>query len=64
MLRLTQYFSIIFTVNVHLDITNISYLPTDAQENCVKRNIKIYIKTAPTSFGVITIIREQTIRAC
>jgi hypothetical protein len=24
------------------------YLPTDAQENCFKKNIKIYIKTAPT----------------
>jgi len=23
-------------------------LPTDAQENCFKRSIKIYIKTAPT----------------
>jgi len=26
-----------------------------------KRSIKIYIKTAPTCFGVITIIRERTI---
>jgi len=40
------------------------YLPTDAQENCFKRNIKIYIKTAPTCFGLITIIRERTIWAC
>jgi len=38
--------------------------PTDAQENCFKRSIKIYIKTAPTCFGVITIIREHTIWAC
>jgi len=36
-------------------------LPTDAQENCFKRSIKIYIKTAPTCFGIITIIRERTI---
>jgi hypothetical protein len=43
---------------------NIFYLPTDAQEKCFKRNIKIYIKTAPTWFGLITIIRERTIRAC
>ena len=35
--------------------------PTAAQENCFKSNIKIYIKTAPTCFGVITIIRERTI---
>jgi hypothetical protein len=33
-------------------------LPTDAQENCFKRSIKIYIKTAPTCFGIITIIRS------
>jgi len=26
-----------------------------------KRSIKIYIKRAPTCFGVITIIRERTI---
>jgi hypothetical protein len=37
------------------------YLPTDAQEKCFKKNIKIYIKTAPTCFGLITIIRERTI---
>jgi hypothetical protein len=39
--------------------------PTDAQLNCLKNNFKIYIKidmkTAPTCFGVITIIRERTI---
>jgi len=38
-------------------------LLTDAQENCFK-SIKIYIKTAPTYFSVITIIREHTVRAC
>jgi len=37
------------------------YLPTDAQEFGFKRNIKIYIKNAPTCFGLITIIRERTI---
>ena len=30
------------------------YSPTDAQVNCLKNNIKIYIKTAPTYFGAIT----------
>jgi hypothetical protein len=30
------------------------YLPTDALENCFKKNIKIYIKTAPTCFGAVT----------
>jgi len=41
------------------------YLPTDAQLIFLKNNFKIYIKidsrTAPTYFGVITIIREGTI---
>jgi len=40
------------------------YLPTDAKENCFKKNIKIYIKTAPTRFGAIAIIMERIIRAC
>jgi hypothetical protein len=39
-------------------------LPTGAQENCFKKNIKIYIKTAPTRFDAITIIRERLFRAC
>jgi hypothetical protein len=43
---------------VHLDIIKV-FTPTDAQ--VFKRSIKIYIKTAPTRFGVITIIRERTI---
>jgi len=30
----------------------------------LKEHIKIYIKTAPTCFGLITIIREHIIRAC
>jgi hypothetical protein len=49
---------------VHLDIIKVFYLPTDAQENCFKKNIKIYIKTAATCFGAITIIRERIIGAC
>jgi len=48
---------------VHLDIIQV-LLPNDAQENCFNTSIKIYIKTAPTCFGVITIIRECTIWAC
>ena len=47
-----------------LPVIRVFYLPTDAQENFFKNNIKIYIKTAPTRFGLITIIRERTIRAC
>jgi hypothetical protein len=44
---------------VHLDIIRVFYLPTDAQASGFKKNIKIYIKTAPASFGLITIIREH-----
>jgi hypothetical protein len=44
------------------------YSPTDAQANCLKNNFKIYIKidikTAPTCFCAIAIIRERIIRAC
>ena len=49
---------------VYLDIIRVFYLPTDAQVNYFKRNIKIYIKTAPTCFGLITVIRKSIIRAC
>ena len=38
-------------------------LPTDAQKFCFKRNMKIYIKNAPTCFDLITIIRERAIWA-
>jgi len=48
---------------VHLDIIR-GLLPAVSQENCLKKSIKIYIKTAATCFGVITIIRECTIWAC
>jgi hypothetical protein len=49
---------------MHPDIIRAFYSPTDAQENCFKKNIKIYVKTAPTCFGLIAIIRERIIRAC
>jgi hypothetical protein len=45
-------------------IIKVFYLPTDAQQNCFKKSIKIYIKTAPTYFGAITIIRERINGAC
>jgi hypothetical protein len=41
-------------------VIRVFYLPTDAQEGCFK-DIKIYIKTVPTCFGLITIIRERVI---
>ena len=37
-----------------LFMIKVFYLPTDAQENCFKKNIKIYIKAAPTCFGAVT----------
>jgi hypothetical protein len=49
---------------MYLDNIKVFYLPTDAQENFVKKNIKIYIKIAATYFGLITIIRERISRAC
>jgi hypothetical protein len=48
---------------VPLDVIKV-LLPTDAQKNCFKSGTKIYIKTAPTRFDVITIIMERTARAC
>ena len=33
----------------HIDIIKV-LLPTDAQENCFKRSIKIYINPYPTAF--------------
>jgi hypothetical protein len=37
-----------------VDIISVFYSPTDAPVNCLKNNIKIYIKTAPTCFGTVT----------
>jgi hypothetical protein len=47
------------TLLLHLDIIKFFfYSPTDAQVNCLRNNLKIYIKiyfkTAPTCFGVVT----------
>jgi hypothetical protein len=50
-----------YSRTLHLYIIKVCYLSTDVQEFCFKRNIKIYIKNAPTCFGLITIIRERTI---
>jgi hypothetical protein len=33
---------------------NFIYSPTNALVSCLKKNIKIFIKTAPTSFGAVT----------
>ena len=39
---------------MHLDVIKVFNLPTDEQESYFKKNIKIYIKTAPTCFGSVT----------
>jgi hypothetical protein len=37
------------------EYVKVIYSPTDAQGNCLKNSIKIYIKIAPTYFGVVTL---------
>jgi hypothetical protein len=34
-------------------LSKVYYSPTNAQVNCLKNNIKIYIKIAPTCFGAV-----------
>jgi hypothetical protein len=46
---------------MHLDIIKVLH---QLMHKFFKRSIKIYIKTAPTCFGVITILTERTIWAC
>jgi len=53
---MTFFFTVVPCI---LILSEVLYLPTDAQGNGFKKNIKIYIKTAPTCFGSITIIRER-----
>ena len=45
-----------FNCNPHMihNIFKVFYSPTDAQVNCLKNNIKIYIKTALTYFDAVT----------
>jgi hypothetical protein len=68
--KMTQFviyeaYHLFFPHTVHLDIIKVFYSPTDAQVSCLKNNFKIYfkidIKTAPTYFVAITIIREHII---
>ena len=41
-------------IKISCAFITVSYSPTDAQVNCRKYNIKIYIKTTPTCFGANT----------
>jgi hypothetical protein len=36
------------------DYQRFIYSPTETQVSCIKNNINIYIKTAPTCFGAVT----------
>jgi len=40
------------------------YSPTDALVSCLKKNIEIYIKTAPTYFGVTVTPSSGTALIC
>jgi len=44
----------LFIKQKHVDYVKVFYSPTGAQVNCLKNNIKIYIKTTPTCFGAVT----------
>jgi len=46
------------------DVKSFIYSPTDALVSCLKNNIKIYIKTAPTCFGVSYIIITECTNSC
>ena len=52
-------YSIFFTVSPRILI--LSKFLQQLIHTVLKRSIKIYIKTAPTCFGVITITSERTI---
>ena len=41
-----------FTLKFSVNYQSFIYSPTDAPVSCLKINTKIYIKTAPTCFGV------------
>ena len=41
---------------LYIKLSDVFYLPTDAQENCFKRSIKIHLKTAATCFGVVYVL--------
>ena len=43
-----------YICTAHLDIIKVYYSPMNAQVNCLKNNIKIYIKITPTCFGAVT----------
>jgi hypothetical protein len=66
--KMQAYIVLLYSSHPPTYFQSFCYSPTDAQVNYLKNNFKIYIKidikTAPTSVGAITIIRERIIRAC
>jgi len=55
-----SFFFFFHSRTMDLDIIKVFYLPSDAQEKCFKKNIKIYLKTALLCFNAIA-IRELLI---
>jgi len=39
---------------MHFDVIKVIYSPTNSQANCLKNNIKIYVKIVPACFGAVT----------
>jgi len=53
--RCVTRFKLRIAINVYIkSYQSFIYSPTDALVSCLKNNIKIYIKTAPTCFGAVT----------
>jgi hypothetical protein len=48
-----MYFNLNVSYKTDRNNQSFIYSPTDALVSCLKNNIKIYIKTAPTSFGAV-----------
>jgi len=60
-------FFFFYSCTMHLDAIKFFIYPTDARLDCSKRMSKftlIYIKNAPTCFGLTTIIRELPFLLC
>jgi len=53
--------TVLFDAQTEIVVIKVFYLPTDVKRIALKKNIKIYIKTAPTCFGAIIIIRERIV---
>ena len=55
--------SLLFCHTTYILLHQSFYSPTDAQENCLKNNIKIYIKTAYFALPDDGVIAPKHVRA-